>query len=163
MSTGSLTAEKADMFEEDNIEAITRMMQNRKKNLLWLALGKYNGECRFSTWLYKITCNTCYDRLRSLHHSPLDNEADYSVSANISSDDNVELAVVNKQLRELILRYTDELSPRQRLIFTLRDIEELDVPEVQIITGLSAGIIKTTLYLARKNIRNKMNQIDAGL
>ena len=89
---------------------------------VWLALGKYNGECRFSTWLYKITCNTCYDRLRSLHHSPLDNEADYSVSANISSDDNVELAVVNKQLRELILRYTDELSPRQRLIFTLRDM-----------------------------------------
>jgi len=34
---------------------------------------------------------------------------------------------------------------------------------VQTITGLSAGIIKTTLYLARKNIRNKMNQIDAGL
>ena len=29
MSTGSLTAEKADMFEEGNIEAITRMMQNR--------------------------------------------------------------------------------------------------------------------------------------
>ena len=116
---------------------------------VWLALGKYNGECRFSTWLYKITCNTCYDRLRSLHHSPLDNEVD--------------LAVVNKQLRELILRYTDELSPRQRLIFTLRDIEELDVPEVQTITGLSAGIIKATLYLARKNIRNKMNQIDADL
>ena len=53
--------------------------------------------------------------------------------------------------------------PRQRLIFTLRDIEELDVPEVQTITGLSAGIIKATLYLARKNIRNKMNQIDADL
>ena len=130
---------------------------------VWLSLKTYNRKNRFSTWLYKITCNTCYDRLRSLHHSPLDNEADYSVSANISSDDNVELAVVNKQLRELILRYTAELSPRQRLIFTLRDIEELDVPEVQIITGLSAGIIKTTLYLARKNIRNKMNQIDAGL
>ena len=38
MNTESLTAEKADMFEEDNIEAITRMMQNRKKNLLWLAV-----------------------------------------------------------------------------------------------------------------------------
>ena len=107
---------------------------------VWLFLKRYNRKNRFSTWLYKITCNTCYDRLRSLYHSPLDNEADYSVSVNISSDDNVELAVVNKQLRELILRYTDELSPRQRLIFTLRDIEELDVPEVQTITGLSAGI-----------------------
>lgn len=131
---------------------------------VWLALGKYNGECRFSTWLYKITCNTCYDRLRSLRHSPLDGEADYSNSAAyLSSDENVESMVANKQLRELILRYTDELSPRQRLVFTLRDIEELDVPDVQTITGLSAGIIKTTLYLARKNIRNKMNQIDAGL
>lgn len=40
MSTGSLTAEKADMFEEGNIEAITRMMQNRKKNQLWLAVTR---------------------------------------------------------------------------------------------------------------------------
>ena len=40
MSSGSLTAEKADMFEEDNIEAITRMMQNRKKNLLGLAVTR---------------------------------------------------------------------------------------------------------------------------
>lgn len=40
MNTESLTAEKADMFEEDNIEAITRMMQNRKKNLLWLAVTR---------------------------------------------------------------------------------------------------------------------------
>lgn len=38
MNTESLTAEKADMFEEGDIEAITRMMQNRKKNLLWLAV-----------------------------------------------------------------------------------------------------------------------------
>ena len=40
MSTGSLTAEKADMFEEGNIEAITRMMQNRKKTQLWLAVTR---------------------------------------------------------------------------------------------------------------------------
>lgn len=130
---------------------------------VWLALGKYNGECKFSTWLYKITCNTCYDRLRSLRHSPIDNDFDYSSPTNISSDDNIELTVANRQLKELILKYTSELSPQQRLIFTLRDIEELDVSEVQTITGLSAGIIKSTLYLARKSIRNKMNQIDAGL
>ena len=42
---------------------------------VWLSLKTYNQENRLSTWLYKITCNTCYDRLRSLHHSPLDNES----------------------------------------------------------------------------------------
>ena len=47
MSTGSLTAEKADMFEEGNIEAITRMMQNRKKNLLGLAVTRNEKSGRF--------------------------------------------------------------------------------------------------------------------
>lgn len=130
---------------------------------VWLALDKYNGECRFSTWLYKITCNTCYDRLRSMRHSPLCNKDDYSCSMNVSSDDNIEAALSNKQLKELILQYTTGLSPQQRLVFTLRDVEELDAAEVQTITGLSAEAIKSTLYVARKYIRNKMNQIDAGL
>ena len=72
-------------------------------------------------------------------------------------------AASNKQLKELILRYTNELPPQQKLVFTLRDVEELEVAEVQIITGLSPEKIKSTLYLARKNIRNKMNQIDPDL
>ena len=52
MSTGSLTAEKADMFEEGNIEAITRMMQNRKKNLLWLAVTSLMVFCLY--WLSNV-------------------------------------------------------------------------------------------------------------
>ena len=104
-----------------------------------------------------------YDRLRSLRHSPLDNESAFSDSVNIPSDDHIEISLSNKQLKELILRYTNELPPQQKLVFTLRDVEELEVAEVQIITGLSPEKIKSTLYLARKNIRNKMNQIDPDL
>jgi RNA polymerase sigma-70 factor (ECF subfamily) len=39
----------------------------------------------------------------------------------------------------------------------------MEVTEVQSITGLTPEKIKSTLYLARKNIRNKMNQIDPDL
>lgn len=130
---------------------------------VWLSLKTYNQENRLSTWLYKITCNTCYDRLRSLHHSPLDNESAFSGSVNIPSDDNIEISLSNKQLKELILRYTSELPPQQKLVFMLRDVEELEVAEVQTITGLSPEKIKSSLYLARKNIRYKMNQIDPDL
>lgn len=101
--------------------------------------------------------------MRSLRHSPLDNESAFSDSVNIPSDDHIEISLSNKQLKELILRYTNELPPQQKLVFTLRDVEELEVAEVQIITGLSPEKIKSTLYLARKNIRNKMNQIDPDL
>lgn len=130
---------------------------------VWLAVGRFDGGCRFSTWIYKITCNTCYDRMRMLRHSPLDNYPDSSIPFNLVSGDNIEVSVANKQLAELILRYTDELSPMQRLIFTLRDVEGFEVTEVEEITGLSAEKIKNNLYLARKNIRNKMNKIDPDL
>ena len=130
---------------------------------VWLSLKRYNRKNRFSTWLYKITCNACYDRLRSLRHSSLNNEFAFSDSINLASDDNIEISLSNRQLKELILRYTNELPPQQKLVFMLRDVEELEVIEVQTITGLSPEKIKSTLYLARKNIRNKMNQIDPDL
>ena len=110
-----------------------------------------------------LSCNACYDRLRSLRHSSLNNEFAFSDSINLASDDNIEISLSNRQLKELILRYTNELPPQQKLVFMLRDVEELEVIEVQTITGLSPEKIKSTLYLARKNIRNKMNQIDPDL
>ena len=158
------------MNQEKIQELVSRSQQDDKRDItqetfvkVWLSLKTYNQENRLSTWLYKITCNTCYDRLRSLRHSPLDNESAFSDSVNIPSDDHIEISLSNKQLKELILRYTNELPPQQKLVFTLRDVEELEVAEVQIITGLSPEKIKSTLYLARKNIRNKMNQIDPDL
>ena len=75
---------------------------------VWLSLKTYNQENRLSTWLYKITCNTCYDRLRSLRHSPLDNESAFSDSVNIPSDDHIEISLSNKQLKELLNAVTDE-------------------------------------------------------
>ena len=33
---------------------------------VWLHLHKYDHRTRFSTWLYKIACNLCYDRLRTM-------------------------------------------------------------------------------------------------
>ena len=93
----------------------------------------------------------------------MDKESSFSDSANIPSNDNIEISLANKQLKELILRYTDELPAQQKVVFMLRDVEELEVAEVQSITGLSPEKIKSTLYLARKNIRNKMNQLDPDL
>ena len=48
---------------------------------------------------------------------------------------------------------------KQKLVFTLRDIEEMEVAEVEKITGLSAEKIKSNLYLARKYIREKLETL----
>jgi RNA polymerase sigma-70 factor (ECF subfamily) len=67
--------------------------------------------------------------LRSLSHSPLDKESSFSDSANIPSNDNIEISLANKQLKELILCYTKELPSQQKIVFMLRDVEELEVTE----------------------------------
>ena len=78
----------------------------------------------------------------------------------ILSDDNVEAVLVNRELKAHILYFMQQLTPKQKLVFTLRDIEELEIKEIEIITGLTSIQIKTNLYLARKSIRKKLNEIN---
>lgn len=126
---------------------------------IWLSLNSYNGEYRFATWIYRIACNACYDFLRSQRHlraSSFIGLADPCVR--VSSDEDIVQMLDNKELVELIMSYTDELTPKQKMVFMLRDVEELEVKEVQEITGLSAEKIKSNLYQARKQIRLKMEK-----
>ncbi len=128
----------------------------------WLALDRYNPSYRFSTWIYKIACNLCYDRLRTGQRTWNSRQLTDN-DLYIASDEDIESTLSNKELGQLILRFTDELTPKQRLVFVLRDIEERELPEIALITGLSPEKIKSNLYLARKNIREKINQINADI
>lgn len=141
----------------------TRDMVQETFVKVWLSIDKYDGTFRFSTWIYKIACNTCYDRLRTLQRSPLGYSSDMLADNDLSSEEYIEENLSNKELKELILRFTEQLTPKQKLVFVLRDIEELDVAEVVAITGLSAEKIKHNLYQARKQIKMRIHQIEPDL
>ena len=120
---------------------------------VWLHLHRYHRDARFSTWLYKIACNLCYDRLRAMKRSQ--GNTDLS-ELNVPEDDHVEQSVINRDLKEYITTLTYDLTPKQRLVFTLRDIEGLELEEVREITGMSGAKIKSNLYLARQYIRKRI-------
>ena len=126
---------------------------------VWLHLQKYNNRNRFSTWLYKITCNLCYDRLRSMKWSPVNTVESINLSdLALFDESDIEQTIINSELIKYITALTYELSPKQRLVFTLRDIEELELEEVREITGMSNAKIKSNLYLARQYIRKRINE-----
>ena len=128
---------------------------------VWLSLDKYRPEFRFSTWLYRVACNICYDRLRALQHSPAGALSDITFAElPVCSDDNIEATLVNRELKAHILYFMQQLTPKQKLVFTLRDIEELEIKEIEKITGFTSVQIKANLYLARKSIRKKLNEIN---
>ena len=125
---------------------------------VWLHLHRYNKKIRFSTWLYKIACNLCYDRLRAMKREPSNPKTSVELSdIEVCDEWDTEQLVINRNLKEWITTLTRNLSPKQRLIFTLRDIEELELEEIVKITGMSRAKIKSNLYLARKYIRELLD------
>ena len=123
---------------------------------VWLNLDKYHAQYPFVTWIYKISCNLCYDSLRKTNFRSETIHEDF----NLVSPEDVEQLVINNDLKSLIIMFTKQLTPKQKLVFTLSEIEDLSVEEIETITRLSPAKIKSNLYLARKRIKEKMNRIN---
>jgi len=127
---------------------------------IWFNIEKYKSDYKFSTWVYKIACNLACDRLRSRKYIFQKTESvDILETINAPFAENIEETLINKDLKKIIIYFTNELPAKQKLVFTLRDIEEMEVAEVEKITGLSAEKIKSNLYLARKYIREKLETL----
>jgi RNA polymerase sigma-70 factor (ECF subfamily) len=119
----------------------------------WSSLKRYDPRYSFSTWLYRIATRVCYDRLRAAERRRTERRLPQEYGDTAA---NAEDRLINEELRNTILSLTEGLSPRQKLVFTLSDLEGLSAGEIRTMTGLSLSSIKSNLYLARKQIREKM-------
>lgn len=123
---------------------------------VWKHIDRYDPNQKFTTWLYKIVSNLSVDRFRSLKRSRsifLSRDQN-PVMENLPDERDWETLRSHEQLAEIIRTLSNRLSRTQRLVFTLRDLQDLTVDEVVEITGLSHGSVKTNLHYARKAIRD---------
>ncbi len=121
---------------------------------VWQHLPRFNEGVKFTTWLYTIVTNLCLDLLRARKRSRSLFVQDNCEEIPDSLD--IETRHDNEQLLNLIRSLSSRLTDTQRLVFTLRDLQDLSVDEVRDITGMSANKIKTHLCNARRGIRTLM-------
>lgn len=121
----------------------------------WTAISSYSSRSSLNTWLYRIACNKCYDRLRQMKKETARAEISESIEY-IQCDNNIEEEMSNKELCRIISEYTKDMPPMQKLAFTLKDIEGLSSDEICRITGITTIQLKSNLYFARKFIRNRL-------
>ncbi len=124
---------------------------------VWLNLNTYNVERKFTTWLYRITVNCCFDKLRKQmgkkDFDEFDESSTYTVNMSADSSDK---RILSKELLTIIKSLSNQLSPTQRIVFTMIDLDERKIGEAAETLGMSKSAVKANLSYARKQIRTKL-------
>lgn len=121
-------------------------------------LNKFKKGQSFKSWIYKITLNSTYDFLRRKKKYENIVESQKSVLAFTSPAPETKL--LNKELKEKIEACLQNLSPKEKAIFLLRDGEGFSIEETSEILGSSSFSVRTHLSRARQKIRVQFEKID---
>jgi RNA polymerase sigma-70 factor (ECF subfamily) len=123
---------------------------------------RFRGDCSVTTWLMKIAVNLVRDHTRTrrfqfwrkaqrVHIDEIHDWSDRSISPE-------EKAAVNEQV-EAVWQVTKTLSERQRTVFLLRFVEELDIPEIAQSTGLTENAVNVHLFRAIRSVRKHLGKL----
>jgi RNA polymerase sigma-70 factor, ECF subfamily len=149
----------ATLRDRDAAETLTQETFLRA----WTSRASFREDCSIATWLIRIALNLARDYTRTVrfrfwkHVS--NNAVDVAdVLASVPNRDrSAESHLIAQQQVALIWETVANLSDRQRTIFLLRFLEELDIPEIATVTGLPLGTVKSHLYRAINAIRTRHN------
>jgi RNA polymerase sigma-70 factor (ECF subfamily) len=124
----------------------------------YFSLKRFDQRAAFSTWLYKITVNECWDLLRKRKARPLVYEADFSeeqskqYTAPEREASKAPDASDRMALREQLENMLSQLDKRDRAMLVLKEVEGFSVEEIAESMGLNANTVKVRLFRARRRI-----------
>lgn len=130
----------------------------------WRALPEFRGDCRFSTWLYRLVSNAAIDCLRreKKHRDTGDVDDLELPDGGPSPQEQAE----RSDTRDAVRRALDRLSPEHRQVLLLRFMQELDYGEIARALNVSEGTVKSRLNRAKSKLREVLaagNFFNAGL
>lgn len=125
---------------------------------VFLSLKRFDQRAAFSTWLYKITVNECWDYLRKRKVRPLVYESDLSeeqvsrLEGIVSSERMPESAADRAELRELLDQVLEKVPEQDRALLVLKEMQGFSVQELAEILNLNVNTVKVRLFRARARI-----------
>lgn len=115
--------------------------------------SSFRGDARFSTWIYRVLVNSCYDMLRSSRRRPLETRSE---TKTYESDADPSAPVSDHPLRLSLEACVRDLDPRRRTAFLLFAVEGFTHREVGEILGVPEGTSKTLLFEARRELQRNL-------
>jgi RNA polymerase sigma-70 factor (ECF subfamily) len=124
----------------------------------YFSLKRFDQRAAFSTWLYKITVNECWDLLRKKKVRPLVYESDLSeeqarqVSGSELAQNPGPDISERIEAREEVERLLEGLDERDRLMLVLKEVQGFSIEEIAEVLELNANTVKVRLFRARRRI-----------
>jgi RNA polymerase sigma-70 factor, ECF subfamily len=124
----------------------------------WRSRARFRGESSLKTWLMQIAVNLVRDRARSRRLQfwkravEIDEEIRWLPDGGASPQARLEAV----ERIEEIWRATAILPEKQRTVFLLRFVEEMDLLEIAAATGLKKGTVKVHLSRALHTVRERL-------
>ena len=144
-----------DAAENLTQECFLRAYRNR---------GRFRGEASIKTWLMKIAVNLVRDRGRNRRIQFWNRTQAFSVDAHEAVDRLVHpertpeaQALLNEQIKA-VWKITERLPEKQRAVFLLRFVEEMELSEIAEVLGVAEGTAKKHMFRAMQAIRNGMRR-----
>src|SRR6266436_4273289 len=123
---------------------------------------QFRGDCSVSTWLMRIAFNLVRDYTKTQKFRFWKNAAATAVDAHdvsqhlASGASSAEARLIAKEQVEMVHKALQGLSDKQRSVFVMRFVEEMDLPDIAAVTGMSLPTVKTHLYRAVGAIRARL-------
>jgi len=124
---------------------------------VWENVEKYDPAFSFDTWLYRIVTNVAIDFLRNRQ------SRDSAVNSNLrlvktSSDAEQPSTLQRKEIEAVFSDVASVLSPKQKTIFIMREMEDISSAEISRILGCRESTVRNHLFNARKLMQEQLKQ-----
>jgi len=149
-----------------------KMMKNREEAeevaqdtfiKVYKSLNKYKGESKFSTWLYKITYNTCLDQLKKKKEKNVVYIEDFSEreSKTIKNVlDNIDEKNRNQKIQDCLHLLLSE----EAFLLTLYYFDDQSIEEISKVMDTNVNNIKVKLFRSRKKLASILKeQLDSEI
>lgn len=153
---------------EDRVFAIClRMMRNRDAALdatqdvfltVFRKADRYKEQAAFSTWLYRVAVNTCYDHLRRQQRKRTEAMPDHFDPTDPRSGDALNAVELRPDIEHALAR----LTPEFRAAVVLVDLEGMSLEGAADTLEIPIGTVKSRLFRARKILAGELGNLGPG-
>jgi len=134
---------------------------------VWQAAKSYKPEAKFTTWLYRITANLCFNELKSSRRKKWfsfpsfdDQRGDILEETLPDGAPSAEDLLIEKERSRQISDALQSLPDNQRMALVLKRYDDLSYVEIAQIIGCSVSAVESLLVRAKRTLQGKLKNFE---